>query len=99
MVLVTVEEIPVQTTPLIPATPAEEEQTELVTAGQRRVNLIWECTQGLTAIMLTSAFIYCQVHQVPAELLNAAFFMIATFYFARTNHVKLGGVSPFSRSS
>lgn len=82
--------------PSIPATTTFQE--DLTTAGQRKVNLIWEYTQALIAIMvvITSMIsgVIGQLHsemQVP-NLIGVAFGMITGFYFSRTNHAAIGGI-------
>lgn len=72
-----------------PTTTAEQ---DLLTASQRRVNLTWEITQAVVALFVTAAFAICQWQQIAAPVLDTAFFMIATFYFVRTNHQRTGGV-------
>lgn len=79
--------------------PTTTEQEDKVTAGQRRVNIIWELTQALIAIMVTSANVIVGVHYglnnlstpIPPILSNS-FFLIVGFYFSRTNHQAIGGV-------
>jgi hypothetical protein len=67
-------------------------QHDMTTAGQRRINLIWEVTQGLIAIVTTGAMIYCSVNKIVSQELTNAFFLIVGFYFSRTNHAQIGGV-------
>lgn len=62
------------------------------TAGQRRINLIWEFTQGIIAVAITSAKIYCSVNVIDSPELTNAFFLIVSMYFVRTNHHLIGGV-------
>lgn len=81
------EEIPQR--PMSPNTTAEE---DITTAGQRRINMIWELTQAVISIMITGAMIYCVVQDVDTKELSAAFFMVITMYLLRTNHTKIGGV-------
>lgn len=75
-----------------PAPPPPPTETEKKTAGQRRVNLMWELTQSLVAISVTAANIYCAVSGIESDLLGNAFVMILAMYFIRTNHTKIGGV-------
>lgn len=67
----------------------------LVAAGQRRINMIWECTQATIAVSITLARIIVSIwpaeHASP-EALSNAFFLIVGFYFSRTNHSNIGGV-------
>jgi len=72
---------------------AEVEAAIHRTAGQRRVNLVWEFTQASIAIMVTVACIFAAFKLDPAraEILRNAFFLIVGFYFGRTNHQTIGG--------
>jgi hypothetical protein len=70
-------------------TTAEE---DLGTAGQRRVNLIWEVTQGTIALLITGATIYAVMIGRESVILGNAFTLIIALYFVRTNHVKIGGI-------
>lgn len=83
---------------LPPATTAEQDRK---TIGQRRINLIWEITQAIIAIvvaigtMAVSAMLVLKGDGASATaflLLSNAFFMIVTAYFQRTNHTRTGGV-------
>lgn len=74
----------------LPATTTEEE--DIVTAGQRRVNLVWEVTQSVIAITVTMALIYVSIQKIDSDVLKNAFFLIIGFYFSRTNHAAIGGV-------
>lgn len=76
------------------------------TAGQRRINLIWEHTQA--AIAITVAFIamlggflvliaeifYSKANVQVPTILSVAFGTVVGFYFSRTNHQAIGGVGP-----
>lgn len=77
---------------LASTTTAEEDRH---TASQRRVNLIWETTQAIIAVLITLATI-TGVLQISglmgSETLTNAFFLIVGFYFGRTNHQRVGGV-------
>ena len=77
-------------------------QEGLVSAGQRKINLIWECTQALIALAVVMANIAVGVHlgftsaagasrESPPMLTNSLFLVIG-FYFSRTNHSNTGGV-------
>lgn len=79
-----------------PTTTAAEDITH---AGQRRVNLIWETTQGLVAVMVTGVTLYVAASVALRGsgteaflLLSNAFFFVITTYMIRTNHTKIGGV-------
>jgi len=73
-------------------------QEDLTTAGQRKVNLIWEYTQAAIAIIVVlTAMVSGIIGQLHAEmqvpnLIGVAFGMITGFYFSRTNHASIGGV-------
>src|SRR5678815_615705 len=75
-------------------------QEDLTTAGQRRVNLIWEWTQAIIAIgvvvstMVVGGYIAIlgRPDQQTPTILSVAFGTIVGFYFARTNHAAIGGV-------
>jgi hypothetical protein len=73
--------------------PTTTAQADKVTAGQRRVNLIWEITQALIAVSITWAIIYMRVHNIESDgTLTNAFFLIVSMYFIRTNHSLIGGI-------
>lgn len=80
-----------------PTTTAEQDTT---TAGQRHINRIWEYTQAILAIFVTSATLYVAGSLALAEkgsdgaflLLSNAFFVVVTTYLSRTNHQRIGGV-------
>lgn len=76
--------------PMKPTTTLEE---DTVTAGQRKINLIWEITQAILSIMIAGAMIYCIVKKIDTRELAPAFFMVITMYLIRTNHTKVGGVT------
>jgi hypothetical protein len=75
-------------------------QQVLTTRGQRKINLIWECTQSFIAIAVVITNLAVGLHvgfygdkgaEVPSMLTNSLFLVIG-FYFARTNHAAIGGV-------
>ena len=70
-------------------TTAEEDRK---TFGQRRINLIWEVTQALIALLVASAAITAALKGQVSEMLGNAFFLVIGFYFGRTNHQRVGGV-------
>lgn len=68
-------------------------QDDLVTAGQRRINLIWEITQAVIAVSITWAIVYMRIKGLESDgTLTNAFFLIVSMYFIRTNHKLIGGV-------
>lgn len=75
-----------------PLPPNTTRQQDMVVAGQRRINLIWEFTQAAVTILITAAAIYCAVYKITADVLNYAFIAVISTYYARTNHTKIGGV-------
>lgn len=75
--------------PHIPPTTTNEENMN--TAGQRRINLIWEFTQAAIAISITWAVIYTALKDLKSDVLTNAFFLIVSMYFVRTNHTLVGG--------
>jgi putative exporter of polyketide antibiotics len=91
-----------QSQALDPSLPARTTfQEDLVTAGQRRVNLIWEYTQALIAGLVVIANMIVGVYDgiTPSDkhpdfptILSSALFLIVGFYFSRTNHAAIGGV-------
>lgn len=92
-------ELPANGHPM-PATTTHQE--DLVTAGQRHINAIWERTQQIIAIgvsgvtLLVCAYLATKGEAgvaVPAfMLLSNVFFLVVGTYFQRTNHTKTGGV-------
>ncbi len=79
--------------------PTTTAQQDLTTAGQRRVNLIWEYTQAVIALVvvlscMTAGLITVvskSADQIPT-ILSVAFGTVIGFYFSRTNHAAIGGV-------
>lgn len=84
----------------LPATTTVQE--DLTTAGQRHINAIWERTQQIIAVAVTTitlgACAYLALYGEPAMqtpaflLLSNVFFLVVGTYFQRTNHTKTGGV-------
>ena len=83
---------------LPPKTTSEE---DLVTLGQRRINLIWERTQSLIAVIVVLAnmivgtyqgLIVTEKHVEFPVILSSSLFLVVGFYFSRTNHAAIGGV-------
>lgn len=72
-----------------PLTTAEDDRK---TEGQRRVNLIWETTQAVVAIMVTGATIWSALSEKESLILGNAFTLIIALYFVRQNHSRVGGV-------
>jgi uncharacterized membrane protein YqgA involved in biofilm formation len=83
-----------------PLAPTTTEQQDITTAGQRKVNLIWEYTQAIIALIVVIATmiaglltVFKPAAQVPT-ILSVAFGTVVGFYFSRTNHQAIGGVGP-----
>jgi len=83
-----------------PATPtADQAQRARVTAGQRKINLIWEYTQAFIAIMLVVAAVVAALRvtfddkprDIPT-ILSTLVGMVVGSYFQRTNHMNIGGI-------
>jgi len=80
--------------------PTTTVQDDLTTAGQRKVNLIWEFTQAFIAIVvILSNMIVGVLFAVNGKddanyplVLSSSLFLIVGFYFSRTNHQAIGGV-------
>ncbi len=71
----------------------------MTTAGQRRINLIWEYTQAGLAVFVIVGYAvvvsWCTIYgkEAPASL-SLLTGHIVGFYFSRTNHASIGGVGP-----
>lgn len=86
----------------LPATTTQQE--DLVSAGQRHINAMWEGTQKNIALWVTYvALLVCTVlivyPETPEPLrlmafttLSNVFFAVTSVYFTRTNHTKVGGI-------
>lgn len=80
--------------------PTTTAQQDMTTAGQRRINLIWEYTQAFIAIAVVLANLVTGVtfgiYRIPSGeypfVLSSSLFLIVGFYFSRTNHQAIGGV-------
>lgn len=78
----------------------DAEASSLSRAGQRRINLIWEVTQGVIAILVTATTLSVCVALALTDragegaflLLSNVFFLVVGTYFQRTNHTRVGGV-------
>ena len=89
-----------------PSVPAKTTfQEDLIAAGQRHINVKWETTQQMIAVVIASAVTLACSYLIvrgrddslrtPAfMLLSNAFFLVVGTYFQRTNHTKSGGVGP-----
>lgn len=88
--------LPIAQPPLAPTT---TEQEDITTAGQRRINVIWEVTQAVIALVIVIGNVVVAVYgglmgtaaEFPSILSNSLFLVIG-FYFSRTNHQAIGGM-------
>jgi hypothetical protein len=79
--------------------PTTTDQEDLTTAGQRKINIIWEYTQSFVAIIVVLANMIVGVYQgfgfttnsFPV-ILSSSLFLVIGFYFSRTNHAAIGGI-------
>jgi hypothetical protein len=67
-------------------------QQDITTDRQSRINLIWEITQAVIAVIVTVAMLYMGIKSIVNETVTNAFFLIVGFYFSRTNHSAIGGI-------
>lgn len=76
--------------------PTTTEQEDMVTAGQRKVNLIWEYTQAFIAILTVIVSLVAALWAMSQNREVSAFLSfiagnVVGFYFSRTNHQAIGG--------
>lgn len=77
---------------LTPTTMAEQDR---YTAGQRRINIVWELTQAFVALSIVGAniaVVFATSVTRDTTILENSLFLIIGFYFGRTNHLRPGGV-------
>ena len=89
----------------IPATTTGEEDRR--TAGQRRINIIWEVTQAAIALVVTGTGMFTASQLALRDdpdvnnksmaitaflLISNTVFLVIGFYFGRTNHQRVGGI-------
>lgn len=74
---------------LAPTTTAQE---DVITAGQRRINLIWEITQSIIAVGITGAAVFGELTHIRSDIIANAFFLVVGVYIQRVNHNRIGGV-------
>jgi len=81
-----------------PSTTSEQDRHSY---GQRRINLIWESTQAMIAIIVTLSTLYV-AGQLALKgsgetaaflLLSNAFFLVIGFYFSRSNHNRINDLA------
>ncbi len=83
-----------------PSVPAQTTfQQDLVSAGQRRINLIWEWTQSIISVIVVVSNMIVAIYDglghsdsAYPTILSSSLFLIVGFYFSRTNHSAVGGV-------
>lgn len=89
---------PLENPPLPSLAPTTTVQQDITTAGQRKVNLIWEYTQAFIAIfVVVSTLVVGAVLAVRGKdeiptIFSVAFGTVVGFYFSRTNHAAIGGI-------
>lgn len=79
--------------------PSTTVQQDITTAGQRRINLIWERTQATIALFVVFSTLFVGAvlalkdisAQIPT-IFSVAFGTVVGFYFSRTNHAAIGGI-------
>ena len=78
------------------------------TAGQRRINIIWEVTQAVIALAVTGTGMFTASNLALRDtdlsdanksmaitaflLISNTVFLVIGFYFGRTNHQRVGGL-------
>lgn len=79
--------------------PTTTEQEDITLAGQRRINLIWEYTQAMIAVVVVGVNMLAALVNVfrgrdidVPMILSSSLFLIIGFYFSRTNHQAIGGI-------
>jgi len=81
----------------LPVAPKTTIQEDLTTAGQRKINLIWEYTQAFIAVcvvlaaLLSAILAMLEMREISAFLSFISGNVIG-FYFSRTNHAAIGGI-------
>lgn len=83
---------PIKKKPPLTLPPNTTEQEDITTAGQRKVNLIWEFTQAFVAVIVTIAMIVSEIMNRDSVAIRMSFSLIIGFYFSRTNHQAIGGI-------
>lgn len=99
--------MPNEPQPEPPLSPTTTHQEDLRTAGQRRINIIWEITQAIIALLVTGTGMFTaailamrsgmtddgKAMSITAFLLiSNTVFLVIGFYFGRTNHQRMGGI-------
>lgn len=102
-----VAEVPVKLTNALPLPPDTTEQEDIMRASQREISRIWEVTQSRIAMavvlftMINGSYLVFigKSDQAIPTIFSVAFGMITGFYFARTNHEKIGGIGKKSNDN
>lgn len=84
--------------------PATILQEDIVAAGQRRINLLWEWTQSIIAVLVVCANLLVAVwdgvqptHTDFPIILSSSLFLVIGFYFSRTNYASnTNGNKPYT---
>lgn len=81
------------------ASQGRADESDRVSHGQRRINLIWELTQAVIALSVSLTTLFVSAALVLRGEGDTAFVLLASlanlvigFYFGRTNHQRTGGV-------
>ena len=85
-----------------PAKATTTSEQNLHSLGQRRINLIWETTQAVIAVVVTVSTLYVAAKLALKDnaqtaaflLLSNAFFLVIGFYFSRSNHARINDTAP-----
>ena len=77
--------------------PTTTSEQDLVTASQRKINLIWEYTQAVIAVSvvlvsLIAALLAMYMGTTQSAFLSFVCGNVVGFYFSRTNHSNVGGL-------
>lgn len=92
-------EIPLPPTHKISLPPDTTAEQDIVTAGQRKINQIWEWTQCFIACVSTIVMLFLGAYlAIQGRIADFPPFMALSYgvilgcYYQRTNHTKVGGV-------
>lgn len=80
---------------LAPTTTTEQ---NLRTAGQRKINLIWEFSQAAIAMLVIGVFAIVTLREKVIDPFTAGIVgVVVGFYFGRTNHARIGDIPKEAR--
>lgn len=69
----------------------EQTENQMRAAGQHRINLTWEYTQALIAVLVIGVFVVTVVREKVSDPFTAGIVgVVVGFYFGRTNHARIG---------